>query len=99
MALNKLTLNLDGNDDLKELLATKAPGDSVEFSVTAAIDEVTPDQAVFSVTDATAISDDEPESEEEEGGEEGELAAPEEAETPAVMMAFGKPEDDEEDAT
>ena len=97
MALNKLTLNLEGNDELKEHLAKKAPGDDVEFTLVAKIDEVTPDQAVFSVTDATAISDDSLEADETED-ELGKLETPEEEETPAVMMAFGKSDEaDQED--
>lgn len=69
MKPDKLVLNLGGNDELRTYLATKAPGDSCEFEVTAAIDEVAGDQAVFSVTDATVMS--EPEEPEVGGDAEG----------------------------
>lgn len=90
MSPNKMVISLEGNDELKEYLSKKSPGDTCEFEVTASMDEMTPDQATFSIKSADAYAEDEesPMSEEEQMGED-EAAAPEKGPA-AVMIAFGK---------
>jgi hypothetical protein len=90
MSPNKMVISLEGNDELKEYLSKKSPGDTCEFEVTASMDEMTPDQATFSVKSAEAYSDEEeaPMTEEAYTGE-GEAAVPEKGPA-AVMIAFGK---------
>lgn len=90
MSPNKLVISLQGNDELKEYLSKKAPGDTCEFEVTASMDEMTPEQAVFSVKDVEAYSEDEAPGPEMEAPM-GESEAAEPAKGPAaVMIAFGK---------
>lgn len=98
MNANKLVISLEGDDELKEYLAKKSPGDTCEFEVTASMDEMTPTQAVFSVKSAEAIKENE--SYGDDGIEGGEAPEPGEAMpagpskgTAAVMIAFGKKKD------
>ena len=91
MSPNKLVISLEGNDELKEYLTKKAPGDVCEFEVKASMDEMTPEQAVFSVKDVEAYSETEAPTE----MPDAEAEAPEMPEgvekgPAAVMIAFGK---------
>jgi hypothetical protein len=86
MNSNKLIIGLAGNDELKEKLASVNAGDTVTFEVTAALDEQTPEQAVFSVAEAVLLE--EPEAIEET--EEAIMGEYEEAAPSAAMLAFGK---------
>jgi hypothetical protein len=65
---NKLSLSLEGNDELRQAMAGIAPGDEVELEITAMLDESTGEQATFSVTEANVIESESME-EEGEGGE------------------------------
>ena len=56
-ASNKLVLSLTENPEVKDYLATKSPGEDCVFEVTASLDEMTPDQAVFSVKSADVIKE------------------------------------------
>lgn len=90
MSPNKLVISLEGNDELKDYLSKKSPGETCEFEVTASMDEMTPEQAVFSVKDVEAYSEDEEMAPTEEPSmNEPEMAAPEKGPA-AVMLAFAK---------
>lgn len=90
MSPNKMVISLEGNDELKDYLSKKSPGDTCEFEVTASMDEMTPEQATFSIKSAEAYAEEEmsPMGEEESMGE-SEAAAPEKGPA-AVMIAFAK---------
>lgn len=94
MSPNKLVISLEGNDELKDYLSKKSPGETCEFEVKASMDEMTPEQAVFSVKDVEVISDGEyadsteSDMEQPEAGE-SEIMGSEKAPA-AVMLAFAK---------
>lgn len=68
MNSNKLIVGLDNNDEIKEYLSKKAPGETCSFEVVGSLDEVTPDQAIFSIKETTVIKEhaEEPPTETEE---------------------------------
>jgi hypothetical protein len=93
MNSDKMIIGLKGRDAVRELLAKKSLGDRCTIEVEVTIDEITPDQAVFSIVDAEvedASAPETPESESEEnpmpmeGMMEKKSKGP-----PAVMVAFG----------
>jgi hypothetical protein len=91
MSPNKLVISLEGNDQLKEYLTKKSPGDVCEFEVKASMDEMTPEQAVFSVKEVEAYTETEAPTEmDEDDGESPEVPAATEKGPEAVMIAFGK---------
>jgi hypothetical protein len=57
MNVNKLVLSTAGNDAIREKLATVKPGDSVEIELTVQLDEMTADQASFSVLEADVMEE------------------------------------------
>jgi len=90
MSPNKLVISLEGNDELKDYLSKKSPGDTCEFEVMASMDEMTPEQAVFSVKSVEAYSEEEVPASPEEAPMDGpEMDAPEKGPA-AVMLAFAK---------
>lgn len=97
MSPNKLVLSLEGNDSLREKMATVAPGDEIEMEVTVKLDESTGEQAQFSVVEANIMEVETPETEGE--GEMGEMAGEmeeggemgkEEEGDAAAILVFGK---------
>ena len=94
MSPNKLVISLEGNDELKDYLSKKSPGETCEFEVKASMDEMTPEQAVFSVKDIEAYSEEEystPPESTTEGSEMGESEMEGSEKAPAaVMLAFAK---------
>lgn len=57
MNVNKLVLSTAGNDAIREKLATVKPGDSVEIELTVQLDEMTAEQASFSVLEADVMEE------------------------------------------
>lgn len=100
MSPNKLVLSLDGNDSLREKMATVAPGDEIEMEVTVKLDESTGGQAQFSVVEANIMEMETPESEGEGEGESEDMAGEMEGEggemgkaekgDAAAILVFGK---------
>lgn len=70
MNSDKLVIGMKGKDDIRELLTKKGVGETVTFEVTVTIDEITPDQAVFSVDSAEMESEEAAPENEQEGDEE-----------------------------
>jgi hypothetical protein len=76
---DKVVLDLADDEELAEYITSKAPGDECKMEITATLDELTDEQAVFSIKDVSvehADADDE----DEEGDED------EESPVMAVMM-------------
>lgn len=84
---DKVVLDLADNEELAEYITSKSPGDECEMEIKATLDELTDDQAVFSIKD---VSVEHAETEEEEEGEEEDEDSP----VMAVMMAGGKEKED-----
>lgn len=82
---NKMTLDLTGNQDLREALASVGPGDSVTFEVEARLDENTGDQAQFTVQEATLIESEPMEAE----GDGEEMEEGPESEAPEMVAGKG----------
>lgn len=103
MTPNKLVLSLAGNDALREKLSSVSPGDEVEMEVTVKLDEVTSEQASFSVSEANIMEESESEDSAEggeasempmEGGDMGEAMgeseAPSKKKDAALLLMIGK---------
>lgn len=83
---DKVVLDLADNEELAEYITSKSPGDECEMEIKATLDELTDDQAVFSIKDVSVEHADE----EDEEGEDEEEDSP----VMAVMMAAGKEKED-----
>ena len=68
---DKVVIDLADNDELTEYINSKSPGDECEMEIVASLDEVTEEQAVFSIKDVSVehpgdYEDEEPEEEDDE---------------------------------
>ena len=68
---DKVVIDLADNDELTEYINSKSPGDECEMEIVASLDEVTEEQAVFSIKDVSVehpgdYEEEEPEEEDEE---------------------------------
>ena len=82
---DKVVLDL-GDEELAEYITGKSPGDECKMEITATLDELTDEQAVFSIKEVS-VEHEETDYEEEDDGEESPVMA--------VMMA-GKKEKEED---
>lgn len=89
--INKLSISVE-DDLLKEYLSRKNPGDTCVFEIAASIDEITDDQAVFSVEEVNFDEEgDEPiKPKKAESKSEDEYSSPGDSGIPPVMLVFGK---------
>ena len=83
---DKVVLDLADNEELAEYITSKSPGDECEMEIKATLDELTDDQAVFSIKDVSVEHAEEDYEEDEDEGEESPVMA--------VMMASGKEKED-----
>jgi len=72
---DKVVIDLTDNDELTEYINSKSPGDECEMEIVASLDEVTEEQAVFSIKDVSVELPGEEEEEEEESDEESPVMA------------------------
>ena len=72
---DKVVIDLTDNDELPEYINSKSPGDECEMEIVASLDEVTEEQAVFSIKDVSVELPGEEEEEEEESDEESPVMA------------------------
>ncbi len=83
---DKLVLDLTYDNELRDYMLAKEVGESCQLEINASLDEVTKDQAVLSVDEATVIAHGmmEKKMDPEGPGDEMPPAA-------AILMALGKP--------
>jgi len=72
---DKVVIDLTDNDELTEYINSKSPGDECEMEIVASLDEVTEEQAVFSIKDVSVELPGEEVDEEEESDEESPVMA------------------------
>jgi len=69
---DKVVIDLADNDELTEYINSKSPGDECEMEIVASLDEVTEEQAVFSIKDVSVERPGDYEDEEPEGDDDEE---------------------------
>ena len=67
---DKVVIDLADNDELTEYINSKSPGDEGEMEIVASWEEVTEEQAVFSIKDVSVEHPGDYEEEEEEESDE-----------------------------
>lgn len=72
---DKVVLALDDNEELAEYITSKSPGDECKMEITATLDELTDEQAVFSIKDVSVEHAETDYEEEEEEDEESPVMA------------------------
>jgi len=73
---DKVVIDLADNDELTEYINSKSPGDECLMEIVATMDEVTEEQAVFSIKDVSVELPGDYEEEEEEEEEESDEESP-----------------------